>query len=84
MHLHLDKTLALWADVEVQMAKIHSPRIKRKVLLQTVLREFEEQGLAMRYRRANGEVGWKATPKFDQYLADAELDATEDLQHADF
>jgi hypothetical protein len=84
MKFHMDKTLALWADVEVQMAKIHSPRIKGKVLLQTVLLEFEEQGLAMRYRRANGTLGWKATPKFGQYLADAELDATEDLQHAEF
>jgi hypothetical protein len=80
----MDKTLALWADVEVQMAKIHSPRIKRTVLLRTVLLEFEEQGLAMRYRRADGTVGWRATPKFNQHLADAELDATEDMQHADF
>lgn len=84
MTYHMDKTLALWADVEVQMAKIHSPRVKRKVLLQAVLLEFEEQGLAMRYRRPNGKIGWRATPKFDQYLIDAELDATEDLQHADF
>jgi hypothetical protein len=38
----------------------------------------------MRYRRANGTIGWRATPKFSQHLADAELDATEDLQHADF
>jgi hypothetical protein len=84
MKFYMGKTLALWADVEVQMANIHSPRIKRKVLLQSVLLEFEEQGLAMRYRRANGTIGWRATPKFSQHLADAELDATEDLQHADF
>jgi len=84
MKFHLDKTLALWADVEVQMAKIHSPNVRRKILLQSVLCEFEEQGLAMRYRRANGTLGWKATPKFSQHLSDAELDATDDLQHADF
>ena len=84
MKFHMDKTLALWADVEVQMARIHSPRIKRKVLLLSVLLEWEEQNLAMRYRRPNGTIGWRATPKFSQHLADAELDATEDMQHADF
>jgi hypothetical protein len=84
MKFHLDKTLALWADVEVQMAKIHSRRIKRKVVLLSVLLDWEEKGLAMRYCRANGTLCWKATPKFSQHLADAELDATEDLQHADF
>jgi len=84
MTFHLDKTLALWADVEVQMAKIHSPKVSRKKLLQTALMDFEEQGHAMRYRRANGKIGWRATPKMLQHLADAELDATEDLEHARF
>lgn len=79
MKSRFDKTLALWVDVEVQIAKMNFPRSHRRTLLRSVLLEFEERGFASRCLRLNGKIGWCATPKMHEYLRDAELDATDDL-----
>ena len=83
MARQLDRTLSLWIDVEMQIAKLHSPRASKTTLFRSVLLEFEERGFASRRLRSNGKIGWRATPKMHEYLQDAELDATDDLNQKD-
>jgi hypothetical protein len=83
MNSLLDKTLAFWLEVEVEFAKLHYPGTSRKALLNSVLVEFQERGFASRCVRSNGKIGWKATGRLHEYLRDQELDATDDLDHAD-
>jgi hypothetical protein len=52
-----------------------------KALIADVLSEFEQAGDAMRYRRADGKIGWKATQQMLDRLADAEREADEDSEH---
>ena len=79
MARQLDRTLSLWIDVEMQIAKLHSPRTSQTTLFRSVLLEFEERGLASRHLRSNGKIGWRATPKLLSHLREAELDVTDDL-----
>lgn len=79
MARQLDRTLSLWIDVEMQIAKLQSPRASRTTLFRSVLLEFEERGLASRHLRSNGKINWRATPKMHEHLRDAELDATDEL-----
>jgi len=79
MRRSLDRTLSLWIDVEVQIAKIHSPWTDKRTLLRSVLLEFEERGLASRHLRSDGKIGWRATPKMHGHIREAELDAVDDL-----
>jgi hypothetical protein len=51
-----------------------------KTLVAEVLSEFERAGDAMRYVRADGKIGWKATPQMLDRLADAEREAVEDAE----
>jgi hypothetical protein len=81
MKLRMTKKLKFWVDVACEQRKaLMSPR-SRQALIAEVLSEFEEAGEAMRYRRADGKIGWKATPQMLDRLADAEREAVEDAEH---
>jgi hypothetical protein len=45
-----------------------------------VLAQLEVQGDAMRLLDTNGQIAWKATQQFRNYLMDLQLDAEEDLE----
>jgi hypothetical protein len=79
MKLRLSKTLKFWVDVECEQRNASTPPKSKQALTEEILREWEETGEAMRYLRANGKIGWRATPKMLDRLADAERDAKDEL-----
>jgi hypothetical protein len=79
MTLRISKTLKFWVDVACEQRKTRTPSTSKQALITEVLQEFEEAGEAMRYCRANGKIGWKATPRMLDRLADAERDARDEL-----
>jgi hypothetical protein len=56
---------------------VHS--IRNRVFAE-VLTKLEANGNAMRFVDTNGQIAWKATPQFRNYLMDLELDAEADLE----
>jgi hypothetical protein len=81
MKLRMSKTLKFWVDVACEQRKVKPSAKNRHALVSEVLSEFEEAGDAMRYLRADGEIGWKPTQWMLDRLADAERDAIDDLEH---
>jgi hypothetical protein len=81
MKLRMTKKLKFWVDVACEQRKALTCPKSRHALVSEVLHEFEEAGDAMRYLRADGKVGWKATPRMLDWLADAEREAVEDAEH---
>jgi hypothetical protein len=81
MKLRMTKTLKFWVDDACEQRKAHTPRKRRQALIAEVLHEFEQAGDAMRYLRADGKIGWKATPWMIRRLADTEREAVEDAEH---
>jgi hypothetical protein len=79
MKLRISKTLKLWIDVECEQRKAQAPPKSKQALIAEVLHEWEEVGEAMRYLRADGKIGWKATQEMLDRLADAERDARDEL-----
>ena len=79
MKFRISKTLNFWVDVTCEERKRGAPRINERALIAKVLREFEEIGNAVRYMRADGKIGWKATPRMLQRLTNAERDAKDEL-----
>jgi hypothetical protein len=79
MELRISKTLKLWVDVACEQKKMRTPSKTKQALSVEVLHEWEEAGEAMRYLRGDGKIGWKATPKMLERLADAEQDAKVEL-----
>jgi hypothetical protein len=51
----------------------------REALLAEVLAELEADGDAMRYLNSKGQIVWRATPQFHDYLTDLRLDAEADF-----
>jgi hypothetical protein len=81
MKLRMTKTLKFWVDVAREQRKAPTTPKGRHALVSGVLSEFEQAGDAMRYLRADGKIGWKATPWMIRRLADAEREALEDAEH---
>ena len=79
----MTKKLKFWVDVAYEQRKAHPTPKSRQALIAEVLHEFEQAGDAMRYRRADGKIGWKLTPQMLDRLADGERDAVDDLEHHD-
>ena len=79
MKLRISKTLKFWVDVACEQRKARTPSKSRQSLIAEVLHEWEEVGEAMRYLRADGKIGWTATPRMLDRLADAERDAKDEL-----
>ena len=75
----MSKVLWFWVDVEYERIKNHDPVRPRTELLAQILRKFEEAGDAMRYVDTKGEIAWKATAGMLSRLADAEQEATDDM-----
>jgi hypothetical protein len=78
--LRTTKKLKFWVNVECEQRKAMTPPKGRHALVSEVLHEFELAGDAMRYLRADGKIGWKATPRMLDRLADGERDAKEDAE----
>jgi hypothetical protein len=76
--LYISKTLRFWIDVECSREAPRHPSLPKQTLIARVLSEFEHAGDAMRYVRSNGKIGWKATRKMHDKLADGERDAKDD------
>ena len=79
MKLRLSKTLKFWVNVACEQRKTRTPTKSKQALIAQVLREWEEAGEAMRYLRADGKIGWRATQQMRDGLADAERDAKDEL-----
>jgi hypothetical protein len=81
MKLRMTKKLKFWVDVACEQRKAQMTSKGRHALVSEVLLEFEQAGDAMRYLRSDGKIGWKATPRMLDRLADAECEAVEDAEH---
>jgi hypothetical protein len=79
MKHRMDKTLQFWVDVACAHIKRDHPNLTKRQLVGQILREYERRGDAMRCLNRNGDITWKASPRFLNMLADAERDAHEDL-----
>jgi hypothetical protein len=79
VNLRITKVLNLWIDAEYEQRKASTPSKNKQALIAAILHEWEEMGDAMRYLRADGKIGWKATPRMLDRLADAERDAKDEL-----
>jgi hypothetical protein len=75
----MDKTLRFWVDVACEHIKRHHPNSTKRQLVTKILREYERRGDAMRCLNREGQIAWKASPRFLSMLADAERDARDDL-----
>ena len=79
MKPRISKTLKFWVDVACEQRKAANSHKSKQALIAKVLHEWEEVGEAMRYLRADGKIGWTATPQMLERLADAERDAKDEL-----
>jgi hypothetical protein len=79
MKFRMDKTLRFWTDAAYEDIKSDHPKLTKRQLLAHVLRQYERRGDAMRGLDANGNIAWKASPRFLSMLADAERDALDEL-----
>jgi hypothetical protein len=83
MKLRMTKKLKFWVDVACDQRKSELSAKDKRALIAEVLSVFEQAGDAMRYLRADGKLGWRPTQWMLDRLADAELDAVDDLEHHD-
>jgi hypothetical protein len=79
MKRRMEKTLKFWVDAAYEEIKRDHMNLTRRQLLAQILQQYERRGDAMRYLNANGDIAWKASPRFLMMLADAERDARDDL-----
>jgi hypothetical protein len=79
MKVRMSKTLKFWVGVACEERKARTRLKSKQSLIAEVLHEWEEAGEAMRYLRTDGKIGWKATSKMLERLADAEHDAKDEL-----
>jgi hypothetical protein len=80
MKLRMDKTLRFWVDVAYDHIKSAHDNLTKRQLVAQILRTYEERGDAMRCLDNQGNIAWKASPRFLTMLADAEREAEADLQ----
>jgi hypothetical protein len=76
MKFHMTKTLRFWVECALDT---DDAGYGEEDQVARVLQRFEAAGDAMRYVRADGKIGWKATPAMLTKLRDAERDAEEEL-----
>jgi hypothetical protein len=76
----MDKTLRFWVDVAYDNIKSDHPKLTKRQLIAQILGQYEERGHAMRCLDNQGQIGWKASPRFLTKLADAERDAQDELE----
>jgi hypothetical protein len=76
MKHRIHQNLKFWTDYEYQQIKRDYPLHRKRQVVTWILREFEYQNCAMRYRDADGKVAWKATPQFLEEMS-AEEDSME-------
>jgi hypothetical protein len=79
MKLRMDKTLRFWVDVAYEHIKSGNAELSRCQLMVQILLEYERDGHAMRHLNKDGEIFWKASPRFLSMLSDAEGVACDDL-----
>ena len=79
MKHRMDKTLRFWVDAAYEHIKREHRKLTKRQLVAHVLRKYEQRGDAMRCLNSQGEIVWKASPRFLSMLADAERDAQDDL-----
>ena len=77
--LQMDEILRFWAEVACENLQSSGANLTKAQLLAQILQQYERRGDAMRYLNANGNIAWKASPRFLMMLADAERDARDDL-----
>ena len=79
MKHRMEKTLRFWVDVACEHIKRDHPNLTKRQLVAQILRKYEQRGDALRRLNTQGEIVWKASPRFLTMLADAERDARDDL-----
>jgi hypothetical protein len=79
MNFRMDKTLRFWVDVAYEERKWEARNRTKRQLVAQILRKYEQRGDALRRLNTQGEIVWKASPRFLTMLADAERDARNDL-----
>ena len=79
MKLRMSKRLKFWVDAECEHRKHRVAGKGKQALISEVLQGWEALGEEMRYLRADGSIGWKATPQMLDRLADAERGAKDEL-----
>jgi hypothetical protein len=82
MKFRMDATLRFWVDVACDEIKLDHIELTKSQLVAQILRQYEGRGDAMRCLDNQGNIAWKASPRFLRMLADAEREAQDDL--ADF
>jgi hypothetical protein len=81
MKFRMFNELRFWVDVECDNPRgSRRFRISKRKVVAEDLSDFEKAGDAMRYLRPDGKIGWKATPRMLDKLADAEREAVEDAE----
>jgi hypothetical protein len=76
MKYHMDRTLRL--SVETELGGIDSRGSQLDQIIREILRKYESTGLACRYVRKDGNIGWRATDKFRQELFEQEQELIEE------
>jgi hypothetical protein len=79
MKFQMDKALQFWVDVAYEHIKSDHGQLTKGQLVAQILRKYEQRGDALRRLNTQGEIVWKASPRFLTMLADAERDARNDL-----
>jgi hypothetical protein len=80
MKLRMDKTLRFWVDVAYEEIKLNHIDLTKRQLIAQILRQYERRRDAMRCLDNQGQIAWKASPRFLMMLADAERDARDELK----
>ena len=75
----MEETLRFWVDCEFEAQKGDASAYQKSQMIAEILRQYEEQGHAMRHLDSNGQIAWKSTPLMLSVLADLERDAEYDL-----
>jgi hypothetical protein len=79
MKLRMDKTLRFWVGVACDDIKLDHIGLTKRQLVAQILRQYERRGDAMRCLDKQGNIAWKASPRFLTKLADAEREVQDDL-----
>jgi hypothetical protein len=80
MPTRMDATLRFWVAVAYDELKSDHDNLTKQQLLAQILRQYERRGDAMRCLDNQGNIAWKASPRFLRMLADAERDAQDELE----
>jgi hypothetical protein len=73
----MEEILRFWVDCEFEAQRGDVSGQPKSQVIADILRQYEEQGHAMRHLDFNGQIAWKATPLMLSVLADLERDAVD-------